>query len=288
MGRPDGDQYIMIDRIRPFAGFDYIQAGNPTIDVNPGQEGVTWVNMTTGELFVCIDATVDTNIWIGQFGTAILYRPSDGMTFCSGDIVSNLVTDISGNDYHMVADGSIPSTKVGLTTMIGPFSTGSQCPRRTTNAADILVNSALTVSYWTNCGGNGVIISKGGDGESVSTNLLNIRDNYGFIESGGGANHSYSTTTSIVYPDWTHVVITLIGGHWCTFINGVVVWEFDAVTPDTTTTNIAIGGEAEPGVPAGSFANASIVGLFRFYNRELTITEIQELYNEGKTLLVLG
>jgi len=278
----------MIDIIRPFNGFDYVSEENPTIDVNPIDRGKTWVNVTTGEVFVCTDITVGVNVWVGQLGTIILYRPSDGMTFGSGDIVSNLVTDISGNGYHMVADGIIPSTKVGLTTMIGPFSTGTQCPRRTANAADMLVNAALTVSYWTNRGANGVIISKGGNGESVSTNLLNIRDNYSFIETGNGSNHGYSTTSSVSYPDWTHVLVTLIGGHWRTFINGVVKWDIDMVVPDTTTPYIAIGGEAEPGVPAGSFANASVVGLFRFYNRELTTTEIQGLYSEGKTLLMLG
>ena len=45
-------------------------ASDPAIDTN-GAVGDQWVNTTSGEMFVCIDATIDANIWQGQNGTNI-------------------------------------------------------------------------------------------------------------------------------------------------------------------------------------------------------------------------
>ena len=61
----------MIDRIRPFGGFDYVQEANPTIDVDPGEVGVSWLNTTTGEIFVCISSVIGENVWKGQMGTTV-------------------------------------------------------------------------------------------------------------------------------------------------------------------------------------------------------------------------
>lgn len=61
----------MIDRIRPFGGFDYVQSGNPTIDVNPGFEGALWLNMYTGEVFICNYMVTNDNFWVGQLGTTV-------------------------------------------------------------------------------------------------------------------------------------------------------------------------------------------------------------------------
>jgi hypothetical protein len=51
--------------------FDYIQKGNPTIDVNPRTLYATWLNVTTGELFICINPTKGDNVWKGQLGTTV-------------------------------------------------------------------------------------------------------------------------------------------------------------------------------------------------------------------------
>lgn len=51
--------------------YDYVYASNPTIDVNPSVSYATWLNITTGELFVCKDTTEDLNIWQGQLGSTI-------------------------------------------------------------------------------------------------------------------------------------------------------------------------------------------------------------------------
>jgi hypothetical protein len=60
------------------SGIDYVQAGNPTTTVN-GEVGDVWANTTSGEIFVCTDATTDANIWIGQNGTTVRVEATYGL-----------------------------------------------------------------------------------------------------------------------------------------------------------------------------------------------------------------
>lgn len=46
--------------------FDYIVAGAPTATANPQYIGATWVDKQAGEIYICIDITVDNNIWVNQ------------------------------------------------------------------------------------------------------------------------------------------------------------------------------------------------------------------------------
>lgn len=52
-------------------GLDYIVPCNPATNTNPGKPHVMWLNSVSGELFVCVDATQDSNDWRGQRGTTI-------------------------------------------------------------------------------------------------------------------------------------------------------------------------------------------------------------------------
>ena len=57
-----------------------LDANDPANDTNPTDGvGTKWVNTTSGEIFICIDATTDTNQWIGQITTSIQPR-----IFCAG------------------------------------------------------------------------------------------------------------------------------------------------------------------------------------------------------------
>ena len=58
-------------RVIPQSGFDYVNTGNPTVSVNPERIGVSWLNLTSGEIFICTDNTVGSNVWVGQKGTAV-------------------------------------------------------------------------------------------------------------------------------------------------------------------------------------------------------------------------
>ena len=48
-----------------------ISENAPTITTNPPYFPFIWTNVVTGELFVCVDNTKDTNVWVGQKGTNV-------------------------------------------------------------------------------------------------------------------------------------------------------------------------------------------------------------------------
>ena len=59
-------------------------SGNPVIGTNPSSGvGTEWHNTTSGEIFICIDATTGLNTWQGQNGTKIY--GARGVLFCGSD-----------------------------------------------------------------------------------------------------------------------------------------------------------------------------------------------------------
>lgn len=54
--------------------YGHIEASDPTVSVNDESLYERWLNLTTGEVFVCIDNTVDDNHWVGNQGTEVLSR----------------------------------------------------------------------------------------------------------------------------------------------------------------------------------------------------------------------
>ena len=108
---------LMQQHIMEGPQFDYVSKGNPTIDVNPRKQYATWMNITTGELFVCTKNTIDANSWRGSYKTIIMAyslpkysvvtsfpSPSTfpyGLTFDG----TNLISCDSGSDRIYVHDG---------------------------------------------------------------------------------------------------------------------------------------------------------------------------------------
>ena len=46
--------------------FDYLQPNDPTVSINPSQLNANFLNTVSGEVFICIDTTRDSNVWIGS------------------------------------------------------------------------------------------------------------------------------------------------------------------------------------------------------------------------------
>jgi hypothetical protein len=72
----NGNKKYYIKLKKPFY---YTSVENPTTNVNPPDKGVLWLNLKTGEIFVCIDNTENKNIWIGSKDNIII--PSTVNTF---------------------------------------------------------------------------------------------------------------------------------------------------------------------------------------------------------------
>ena len=51
-----------------------LDANNPANNTNPTDGlGTKWINTTSGQMFICTDATTDANVWQGQTGGVINY-----------------------------------------------------------------------------------------------------------------------------------------------------------------------------------------------------------------------
>ena len=86
-----------------------LDANDPAVDTNPTDGvGTKWINTTSGEIFICVDATTDTNQWIGQTTTTIQPR-----CFFSGG-----VSDYLGEHNWTYA------TKINFITFVTPDTLG--------------------------------------------------------------------------------------------------------------------------------------------------------------------
>ena len=56
----------------PATAMPVYRSTNPTVTTNPAFTGARWINTSTGEQFVCIDATVGNNKWVGSLGTYVV------------------------------------------------------------------------------------------------------------------------------------------------------------------------------------------------------------------------
>ena len=53
------------------SAIDYTQTSDPLVSTNPSSLGATWINTTSGEIFVCKDITTGENEWLGTAGTLV-------------------------------------------------------------------------------------------------------------------------------------------------------------------------------------------------------------------------
>ena len=60
---------IMSQDAMPVANYEY--PVNPVITSNPKYIPCSWVNTSSGEIFICTDNTTDANVWVGQLGTTV-------------------------------------------------------------------------------------------------------------------------------------------------------------------------------------------------------------------------
>ena len=73
-GRLEGDG-SGITGLTTADGFDYISASSPVVTTNPSSVGSTWINTTSGEIFVATDITSDENVWQGTAGNTVVPSP---------------------------------------------------------------------------------------------------------------------------------------------------------------------------------------------------------------------
>jgi hypothetical protein len=92
------------------AGIDTDSTNNPTINTNPSATGHLWSNKTSGEMFICTDATAGANIWINVGGGVGDVAPFHGAGKISGFTVAGyggapLAYKATIDKYSFVSDG---------------------------------------------------------------------------------------------------------------------------------------------------------------------------------------
>jgi hypothetical protein len=102
-------------------GFDYASSSDPAYNTNPSKGvGSAWKNTTSGEIFICTDATSNVNIWKGTNGNTIaaefvLYNKLSGAnidqtswnwTYSQAVSTHNFSNDSNGLYIYDVGTGS--------------------------------------------------------------------------------------------------------------------------------------------------------------------------------------
>ena len=67
----DGSGLTNLD-LSSLNGFNYTSGSSPVVTTNPSSLGATWINTTSGEIFVCHDITTGENNWLGTAGTEVV------------------------------------------------------------------------------------------------------------------------------------------------------------------------------------------------------------------------
>ena len=97
------------------AGIDTETTSDPTSSTNPSGTGHLWVNKSSGEMFICTDATAGFNIWVniggGSHGYAKPFGGIGGGTisgFIAGGYAGNASFQITRTieEYSLVTDGN--------------------------------------------------------------------------------------------------------------------------------------------------------------------------------------
>ena len=76
-------------------------SSNPAMTTNPsGGVGAEWINTTSGEIFLCIDATTNFNVWVGQEGSRVF--PARGI-FMGGKNAASPSVEVNTIDYVTIS-----------------------------------------------------------------------------------------------------------------------------------------------------------------------------------------
>lgn len=95
----------------PVANFQCPQ--DPTVSINPKKLPCSWLNTTTGEIWVCLDNTTDANVWrcLNPAGAVIISKTLASQTLLSGTIITVTFDTVDTDDLGF-ADLAVDDTKL--------------------------------------------------------------------------------------------------------------------------------------------------------------------------------
>ncbi len=211
--------------------------------------------------------------WVPLEGE-IIYLPFEG----------DLKDVISGDAATKVGAPKFSSGK------IGDAYAGAADSYITYPATDLVASSTFAISFWYKLNPlppRGGIIAISPEGESRNSGFRMARENSGanqnlFVNLGVGDAELWMNPFYVATPgtDWLHIVISVDSAMATIYVNNEVALEAALANPVdwTGATSISIGSGAPNFVYWEHFSDLSLYDEMHFFNRPLTLEEIQRLY----------
>lgn len=227
---------------------------NPTVTTNPSEKGILWANYSTNEIFMCMDNTLNQNIWKGNNGTSISPKPvykfdilgdNSAVSFLQLD---DDLTDMGGAYTIATANTVFEVGKMG------------KCLKSSNDNAKLDISGAIrAISFWAYFP------------SSVTA------DGY-FYDCRGYGNNAYCYLNSNVSP--AGINLSTIFQNKSAITAGVQftkgAWVHIAINLNSAVSGIRLLNNLQPNY---GISNVKIDHV-RCFNRVLTTTDLEKLFAE--------
>ena len=255
---------------------DYISTTDPAYNTNPSKLGATWVNTTSGEIFVCKDKTTDKNKWQGQLGSYIR-PPIIFDIFGDGSAVS--LYEFEGNTED--TGGTYNGTDTLITGYVtGKFGNAVEFDGSTNQHIDFtpinISSRTYTISSWVyrdssgsgTAAGVGIVQQNSGN----HTNILDIVPANGDVYIG-----NYNVVAGAVpASQWCYVVAVYRVDGCDLYVDNVKLMD-NAPVANNYDDLYSIGNRRQAN---SDYIWKGLIDQVRIFNRALTAQEVQTLYEE--------
>lgn len=266
----------------------YVSNSNPTITSNIESpllnESIIYINKVTGELFTCIDNSINQNVWVGQNGTIV--KPTGISTINDGLIMyfnmENMVGSklySSNNIYGTMTNCKLVAGKIGNALS---FKGNTYITLEKTNFD---LTKQLDINFWLypdSFNSRQNIMSK-----SFSSEFSVVLERDGTISflfgnsatEGTGQYNMFRTITPIVLSNWTHISIQRVAHNIVNiYFNNQLVQQIVPRIVTDVIVNSAYNIYLGTGYAGGLYGTLDDV---YFHNRNITVDERTYLYNKG-------
>jgi len=261
--------------------YNYIYPGNPTVDINPPVQYMTWFNSLNGDIYTCLDNTVGKNIWVSG----------------AGRIVKNIFDDSSCT--HMFSmmgtydDSDAIASVLGTDVDWDPSGLGLYATALNGSAVfgRLIYNTPFTVSFLAKCTERfkfntdiGIIDTYSGLSLTIIDGAVGIQYNDNLLKTTSSRYNVSNYNLDIDITKYNHIILQIRGfnDHTLHINTEEIVLNYSSGGASSLVFNpngiTGIGGYSS----ASSGDSHSCCAMFRLFNRaNLSTDEISKLYAEA-------
>lgn len=263
--------------------YDYKAAENPAYNTNPLSENATWLNTSTGNVWMCTNNLTNINTWkLVSFSDTI---SSASVFDIFGDNSAVALYQFNSSALGVDTGGVYSMSTVGgsaTTGLIGDCWNGSGSYMK--NGSSMNNNLVISVSAWINVTntGNNWVWTSGKQANGTCRRGVRLTGNTIDLIS-YTSEYAGSLSATFAYGEWTHICIA----REKLYVNGTYVGSVPTYTEpvsDTYGFYIGANGAYDYGYVTNETYGQPMNGLIdqmRVFNRELLESEVAALYAEG-------